>query len=764
MVGFLFVGQGQTELRQMTPLLSRRRSSRDLQTTVYLWRFIVKSRLLAVLLVALFVRFGLGQEAVPAPRTLDEMPGYAQMNSVREQLGKLIKDAGIQDIEWTEDGSALIFERQGERVKMEVATLKTAPTEEHGKSNAARTQQAYAMQWDAQVGRAKQRTIEKSPDGNWEAVYDNFNVILKPTEKGKAAGLNQGEDIQVTTDGAERLRYGTCCWVYGEELYQSRAMWWSPDSKKLVFYKIDEDGMRDYYLTTGNTSDYTEINAVRYPIAGAPNPKISLLVYDLDSRQTTTLNIPGDERQYLYRIDFIPGGDELMVHRTNRQQNVLDLLAIDINTGKIRTMVEEVQSTWQDNSPTIEFLRDHRRFIWETEKTGWKQFEMRSVDGQLVNPLSPPEAYPCEQIVQLDEDAGYLYYTAYSDSNPLNQELHRVKLDGTDHRQLTDKPFNYTAFYIAPDHKHFVARYESIDTPPAYALYDDHGKELAVLGKGDLSEAVAAGFTPPELFKFKADDGTTDIYGYLFRPMHFDPNKKYPLVVQVYGGPASRDVTNRFFARTSPDRPASIDQRQAMCEFGFLVAVVGNRGTIGRGKAFESATYKNLGTEDLQDQADGVKYLRQRDYVDGNRVGIYGHSYGGFMAASAILRHPDVFQVAVSGSPVTDWRNYDTIYTERYMQTPQENSEGYANGDCCKYAGNLKGKLLLVHGLVDDNVHPTNTWKLSDALHKANKRFDMMIYPDFAHGVGSTYPQLTMEYLINNLKPEPLEAPGAETK
>ncbi len=677
-------------------------------------------------------------------QTLDQLPSYQRMQKVNEEIQKLIVRPTIKDIEWSSDGKALLFERDGKRLRMELASYQTEPTEERGAGQGTGTRQAGMMEWDASVGRAEQRTVEKAPNGLWEAVYQDFNVVLRQTDEGKKANLNEEAEIQVTRDGHERHRFGTCCWVYGEELYQSRAMWWSPDSQKLVFYEVNEEGMRDYFLTTGNTDNYTDILAVRYPIAGDANPKVSLWVYDLTTKESKRLHIPGDETQYLYKISFAPSGNELIVHRTNRRQNVLDLLAVDVETGNVRTIVQEVQETWQNNNPTIQFLADGKRFIWETEKNGFKHFELRSLDGQLLNPLSQPESYPCEQIVLVDEEAGYFYYTAYSDDNPLNQQLHRVRLDGSDHRRLTAKPFNYTQFYIAPNHQHFVASYEAVDVPPVAALHNAAGEELKILDQGDMQQAIAAGLSPAELFHFTADDGKTEIYGILFKPVNFDPQKKYPLVIDVYGGPQSRGVNNRF----QPYR------RQ--CELGFLIAQIGNRGTIGRGKAFEEATYKNLGTADLQDQADGVKFLARRDYVDGGRVGIYGHSYGGFMAASAVLRHPDLFHVAVSGAPVTDWRNYDTIYTERYMQTPQENSEGYANGDCCKYAENLKGKLLIVHGLVDDNVHPVNTWRLSEALHNANKRFDMMVYPNFDHGIGSTYGQLIWEYLIEHLQPEPL--------
>lgn len=700
----------------------------------------MKFRIIAAMAAVLFC-----VESAWSQKTLEQLPAFERVQKVRETVNGLIKKAQLSGIEWSTDGSKIYFVRNGERLKMDLKSLKTEPTTEKGEAKSAQTSEDSMMQWDSGVQRAGQRGNELSPDKNWNAVFTDNNVVLEMTEEGKKANLNEPELIKVTENGTDDLRFGTCCWVYGEELYQSRAMWWSPDSKKLVFYEVDERHMQKYYLTVDNTKTYTTLQTVRYPKSGDSNPKVALLVYDLESNETKRLQIEGEPEQYLYRIRFAPGGKELLVNRTNRRQNALDVLAVNIESGDVRSVVSEVQETWQNNAPTMQFLTDGKRFIWETERNGFKHFELRDLGGDLINPLSKLEKYPCEDIVLIDEKAGYFYYTAFSGDNPLNQQLHRVKLDGSGHRVLTDKPFNHTAFHISPKHDFFVAEYQAIDVPPAFSLYNSEGKELTVLAEGDWKDALAAGYSKPELFKFTADDGVTDIYGVLYRPSNFDEKKKYPLLIDVYGGPQSRGITNRF----QPVFP--------QCELGFLVASIGNRGTIGRGKAFEASNYKKLGGPDIQDQADGVKFLRERPYVDGGRVGIFGHSYGGYMSALAVLKYPDVFQVAVAGAPVTDWRNYDTIYTERYMQTPQENSEGYQDGSCLSFVDNLKGKLLLVHGLIDDNVHPSNTWQLAEKLQAGGKRFDMMIYPNFQHGIGATYGALRWEYLIHNLKPEAAE-------
>jgi dipeptidyl-peptidase-4 len=293
-----------------------------------------------------------------------------------------------------------------------------------------------------------------------------------------------------------------------------------------------------------------------------------------------------------------------------------------------------------------------------------------------------------------------------------------------------------------------------VDTPPSTVIYGIEQGEW-VLAEGSAQAARKTGLVPAEWFSFPSTDGTTTLHGILQKPAHFDPSRRYPLVIDVYGGPASQGLQCRYTVANP------------LCELGVVVAKIGNRGTTGRGKAFESATYQRLGGVDLDDQAAGVRHLAAQPWVDAQRVGIFGHSYGGYMAALAVLRYPDLFHVAVSGAPVTNFRNYDTIYTERYMRTPQENPEGYRLGSCMEYASQLRGKLLLVHGLVDDNVHPSNTWQLSKALHDADRRFDMMIYPQFDHGIGGTYGKLRTEYLARHLDPTPvpmpaLEAPGQQ--
>ncbi len=662
----------------------------------------------------------------------DQLPGYPRYKEMSDNARKLQEGGRVYKIRWSRDGTKIGFTLNGQKKQFNVEDGSIIDRVDNLVDKSLRDK----VTAQPKVERAKQVTLETSPDKKWRAVYRDYNVVLQPKSKNASA-------IKVTKDGESRRRFGTCCWVYGEELEQQTAMWWSPDSRKLAYYEVDESKMSDYYLTVDNTSIYTKLQTVRYPKSGDKNPQVSLHIYDIDTRKSVKVDLDGEASQYLFNVRFSPSGEELLFSRMSRRQNKLDVMAANVSDGSTRVVVSETQATWQNSLPLMRFLEDGKRFIWETERTSWKQFEIRSLDGEKTTELTDFEDFACHKIELVDEAAGWIYYSAYSDlSNPYNLQLHRSKLDGTDKQRITSAELNHTAFQISPSHDLLVAVRERFDTPRSTAVYRcDDGEEIAVLAQGDSKAAEAMGLVAPEIFEFVANDGSTKIYGTLHKPSNFDPKKKYPLLIDVYGGPQSTGISNIW----SPTNP--------VCELGFLIAKVGNRGTVKRGKAFESANFRNLGGQDLDDQVSAVQFLGQREYVDESRVGIWGHSYGGYLSALGILKHPDVFHVAVAGSPVTDWKNYDTIYTERYMQTPRENAEGYKSSSCLKYAHKLKGKLLLVHGLIDDNVHPANTWQLAKVLQDKDKRFDMMVYPGFKHGVQSTYEALRWEYFYRHLRP-----------
>jgi dipeptidyl-peptidase-4 len=678
--------------------------------------------------------------------TLADVPGYQNYLQAKRNRNANRARGVVDNVRWAKDGSCVVFDAANGRQQLDFRTgqirkagnIATVPSLEGDTYQKSQERPA--------VPRAQQHRSERSPDGTMTAVYKDFNVWIRDQKNLKLR--------PITNQGTDRLRYGTGCWVYGEELEQDTAMWWSPDGRKLAFYEIDERGMRDYVLTVDNTQRYTRTQSVRYPKSGDQNPQVHLLIYDLDSLSTMRVSTGTPGFEYIYNVRFSPQGDDLLFTRSNRMQNRLEIVAADVATGKTRVVVVETQPTFQAFKPAMRMVDRSGQFIWETERTGWKNFELRSLDQQQQRvPLSEFSDFPCDEILWIDRKAGLMYYSAFSDdSNPYNRQLHRCLLDGTGRHRITTAELNHSDFLVSPDHRWVIAVGQRFDRSPVTILYPantkaDTASTPQVGARPLFGGAKLTPDGPPtaasmhnEIFQFTANDGATAIYGTLQKPSDFDPSKSYPLLVDVYGGPQSEGISNRF-AATNP-----------VCELGFLVAKIGNRGTINRGKAFESATYLNLGGVDLDDQVAGVTHLAKRSYIDRRNVGIFGHSYGGYLSALAVLKYPDIFKAAVAGAPVTDWKNYDTIYTERYMQTPSENPDGYRRSSCLTYADSLTGKLLLVHGLIDDNVHPANTWQLVDALQRNDQRFDLMVYPNFKHGIGSTYSSLRLEYFCRHLK------------
>ncbi len=673
-----------------------------------------------------------------AQNRFETMPGYDKYRAMGDVMGELVVGGTLDarpGILWSEDGNYLYYAKQGTHYRVNLRSMRIQEISEEDRPTVERPTGSGRRG----PGRARQATEEPSPDGTWEARFRDFNVVLVNTET--------EEEIPVTKQGTERFRYGTACWVYGEELSQPNAMWWSPDSKMLGFYEMDERHCKVFYLGENLIETYPILNTEKYPKAGEDNPIAGLLVYNVETGVTTRIYVGGDPTQYIYNIRWSPDGTELLFNRTNRHQNHLDVMAADPVTGASRVVVSETQETWQDNSPMMRFLEDGQRFIWATERSGFLNYELRHIDGSLINSLSTPGDYPCGRITLLDEEAGLVYYTARSGDHPLNDQLHRVRLNGRNDTRLTSRELNHRIIGVSPDHKWFVAQFDAIDTPPSTALYNEDGEEVLMLGESDLTKFNEMGLTMPEAWTFTADDGETTLYGSLHFPANFDPSRKYPLLLSLYGGPGSVGISNSFRAANT------------MCEFGFIMVSLDYRGGGGRGKEFLGEGYLKLGIVEIKDHADGITYIsQQRSYIDGNRVGLYGHSYGGYMTALALVKYPDVFHVGVAGAPVTDWKNYDTIYTERYMRTPQENPDGYRDGSCLTYAGQMTGKLLLVHGLIDDNVHPQNTFMLIEEFHKANIPFDIQIFPTSRHGIvhRTYYSNIRNEYLLDHLKPVPI--------
>jgi dipeptidyl-peptidase-4 len=670
--------------------------------------------------------------AATAQDRLKAAPRYERYaKAVRETPGSV--KLGSLSVTWRDGGAAFEYRKDGKLYRYDVAARKAQEI----RAPAGPPAPAGPRGRPRGPARGRQFASALSPDGLLKAFARDRNLWLSD-----ARGVVESP---VTTDGGEksRVKYGTASWVYGEELDQHTAMWWSPDSKKLAYYRFDEGRVPDYVLALDQTKLQSKLDAEPYPKAGAPNPVVDLFVYDVGTKRTVRVDVrdgkPFEDEvvgHYVYGVSWSPDGRSLLFHRTNRRQNVLELAACDPETGRCRVVVrEEWAPSWVENSPEMRFLRDGRRFVWASERNGWKNYDLYDLGGQRIAALTAHE-FEAERIAAVDEAAGLLYYTARSGDNPMKLQLHRVGLDGRGDRRLTDPAYHHTVD-VSPDGKHFIDVAQTHDLPPVTRLMDAEGKGLDELAQSDLTKFERLGLKRVELLRFKAADGQTELYGLLHRPSDFDPGKTYPLLVSVYAGPGTNGARETF-ALPNP-----------LTELRFLVATLDSRSARGRGKRFLDAIYLKLGRVEVDDQAAGVKSLGARPYVNRGRVGIFGGSYGGTVSVLCMLRHPDVFQAACASSPVTDYRNYDSIYTERYMRTPRENKEGYDAASAMTHAGNLKGRLMLYFGTADNNVHPSNSLQLIQALQRAGKSFEVQVGPDQGHS--GVRRERMMEFFLDSL-------------
>ncbi len=671
---------------------------------------------------------------------LKEMPGYEQYRKVSPLIRSSVK-SGELSVTWSEDGNSFEYYREGHKFKYDV--------EKKQLSDLGQAEEPAGIPWWRRrggVARGRQFPSADSPDGSMKAFTRDRNMYL--------SNMDGSNERAITMDGnpETQFKYGIATWVYGEELDQNTAMWWSPDSKKIAFYKFQEKDIPKYYVLYNQTQIQDSVEIEAYPKVGAPNLPVDLLVYDLESQKTIVLDVRNGKPfsddyvgTYLYDIEWSPDGKELLYHSTNRRQNIMEYSAADPNTGKTRVIVrEEWLPSWTENSPEMQFLADGKRFIWTSERSGFRNYYLYDISGKLINKLTdhPFEVY---RIIEVDEVQGYLYYMARSGENHMKLQLHRVDLDGKNDVRLTDPAFHHSVS-IAPGGKYFVDVAQTHDIAPFTNLVNHKGKVVARLAESDMAEFDKIGLKKVEVFTFTSADGETELHGMLHYPSNFDPGKKYPVLLSNYGGPATNAFRETF---TYPN---------ALTEYGFLVVNIDGRNTRGRGKVLLDDLYGNLGIVEMDDFAEGVKSLYDRPYVDKNRVGAYGTSYGGTTAATCLLRYPEVFQVAVANSAVTDWRNYDNIYTERFMNLIDNNKEGYEAANLMNYAKDLEGRLMIFFGTSDNNVHPSNSLQLIQALQEAGKSFEVQIGPDKGHTRLNM--DRMMEFFIENLVIDPPKKSG----
>ena len=590
---------------------------------------------------------------------------------------------------------------------------------------------------------SKQMHATFSPDGKKVAYVSDNDLYYRE--------LSTGKVHRITHDGkANHIINGSCDWVYEEEFSFTKAFAWSPDSRHLAYYRFDESEVKEFNMTYYTGELYPENVTFKYPKVGMENSKVSIHLFDTQTSKKIEVDRNSEPDGYIPRIKWTNDPSKLCVFWMNRHQNHLELLLADVNTGKTSLLLQEDNKYYIDIHDNLTFLSDDKCFIWTSEKDGFNHIYLYDMDGKLKRQLTSGK-WEVTAFYGVDEKNNTVYYQAAARS-PLEREVYSIDLKGNHQKILTDKKgMNSAEFSTTFDM--FVWTYSNINTANTYSIHDRNGKLIRLLednaGVKKLQDQTRA--KPVEFFSFNTSEGV-QLNGYQIKPYDFDPAKKYPVLMFLYGGPGSQEVLDGWMG-------TDYWWFQSLAQQGYVVACVDNRGTGGRGEEFKKMTYLQLGKYETIDQIEAAKYLGKQSYVDPARIGIFGWSYGGYMSSLCILKGNDVFNSAIAVAPVINWKWYDTIYTERFMRDEKENSEGYEQNSPINFANRLTGNYLLVHGATDDNVHFQHSAEMSAALIKANKQYDTYIYPNRNHGIYGDnarrhlYVKMT-DFLNEHLKPE----------
>jgi dipeptidyl-peptidase-4 len=565
-----------------------------------------------------------------------------------------------------------------------------------------------------------------SPDGKWVSFVRNFNLWV--------ASVATGEARPLTSGGSEEILKGQLDWLYPEEFDCSTAYWWSPDSSRIAYYEMDERPVTGYPILDMSSPIGATVYT-RFPQTGEANPILRLGVVSVASGETKWMDTGADTNVYLPRVVWLADSSRVAIERLNRAQTQLDLLFSDAATGASRTVLTDSDKYWINLSDDLYFFSDNKRFLWTSERTGFRHFYLYDISGRQLDQLTSGdwgitgnggfgpggESHPT-----VDEARGFVYF--YSNKDEMRgTQLYRLSLGDKTLARITREDGAHNIL-IAPGASAYVDTYSNAITPPRQDLYRMDGKRAAVINENKVSELGEYHLLPVEFLDVAADDGTK-LCASIIRPPDFDASRKYPVLIYVYGGPGVQNVRNEWDG-------ASFLWLEMMAEKGYIVFSLDNRGSYFRGHAFETPIYHQLGKVELEDQLAGVKYLKSLAYVDASRIGIWGWSYGGTMTLEAMFNAPDVFKVGASVAPVSDWHLYDTAYTERYMGRPQDNPAGYRDSSPMNQAANLRGKLMLAQATGDDNVHFANTAAVINELILAGKYpAGLMIFPGRGHGI-----------------------------
>lgn len=567
-----------------------------------------------------------------------------------------------------------------------------------------------------------------SPDGTKIAYAKENNLYVYDVASKKSTA--------VTTDGKKNaVINGITDWVYEEEFAFVRAFDWSKDSKKLAYIRFDESQVPEFSMSIFKKDLYPTIETFKYPKAGEKNSEVSLHIYDAAGNASKKVDLGNYNDFYIARLQWTNDSNTLSAQVLNRHQDNLDLLFIDGTTAAAKVVLNEKDKAYVDVTDNLTFLKDNS-FIWTSEKDGFNHIYVYDKTGKLKNQVTKGN-WEVVSYYGFDEKTKTIFYQS-TENGSINRDIYRIGLDGKNKTRLTTK-VGTSAATFSPNFEYFITTFSSNLVPTTYTLNEAKtGKEIQVIENNQALADKLKTYNLPakEFFVLKTAKGN-ELNAWILKPKDFDPSKKYPVFMYQYSGPGSQQVNNDW--NNSDDY-----WFLSLTQQGYIVACVDGRGTGFKGADFKKVTQKELGKYEVEDQIDAAKVIGAYPYVDASRIGIFGWSYGGFMASNCIFQGNDVFKMAIAVAPVTNWRFYDSVYTERYMQTPQENTSGYDQNSPINHVDKLKGKFLLIHGSGDDNVHVQNSMQMMEALIQANKQFESQIYPDKNHGIygGKTRVQL----------------------
>ena len=596
--------------------------------------------------------------------------------------------------QWAPDGSALLFQGPASLAWFDLKTQTARPLVS-GKENIA----------DPKI----------SPDGRHVSFVREHNLWL--------VSVADGKEHSITRGGSEEIRKGELDWVYPEELEITSAYWWAPDSSSIAYLEMDERKVAVYPLV--DFSSFSgDADQERYPPAGGGNPIVRVLVVSPKGGEPRAMDTGAETDIYIARVNWLADSKHLAIQRLNRAQSVLELLIADAGSGKTRTAITEKDQYWINVSDDLRFLKDGTRFVWSSERSGYRHLYLYDLDGKQLAQLTKGD-WEVSAVQAVDEAKGLVYFTA-TEKSPIERQLYRVGLDGSGFTRITKDAGTHKVDF-APGTAAFVDTFSSSANPPRQDIVRDDGTPIAVVKENKITELAEYHLSPVQFLSVPSHDGI-QLNAMMIKPPNFDPARKYPALVFTYGGPHAQVVLNSWGGPT-------FLWHQMMAQKGYIIFALDNRGSAGRGHLFEEPIHYRLGAQELSDQRDGAAYLKSLPFVDANRIGIWGWSYGGHMTLHAMFEDPEDFKVGFAGGPVTDWHYYDSIYTERYLGLLPQNEESYQESSPVKNAANLKGKLLIAHGTGDDNVHFANTLAVINELIEAGKYVEVLPFPGRGHGV-----------------------------